>query len=447
MRAYLEERADRIRGRRKKKKQARAARWRRQILRYSLLASLLYLGTSGMIRVPWALPDPEEDVKVSGNQVVSCAQIKQVLMPCLQKPVYSLNPKDLEARIRTLPGVHNAYVRRYLFPHPYIQVQIMEEFPWASVAAGPETPVCGVISETGKYIPVAQFPAVAQPYLRFFTAPCQKMSEPDVRTWANLVSFIAMQTGTPVEYVDLRKVDDIRVQAGDLQLRLGASDSTLPKRLNRLASILPVLGSIKERVDYINLGLDSNIPLKVSKFTKQDLAADTQRRLPPPAAPLAQTAPALTPSLNANNSAPAAPAQPTAAVHHPTNVRSTSAPAITPVVSVPRAVARPAPPRQHSFETPRQTIVQSAPRHSRTASQRANVARQTTHAPPIASPTAQRDASQATARTVETNQPQPESHPVEAVQPPVSAPPPGPAAPAPAPAPSRRLATGEENNF
>lgn len=337
MRAYLEERAERIRGRRHKKKQARAARVRRQVLRYLLLAVLLYCGTTGMIRVPWALPDPDEDVKVSGNQVVSSVQIKKVLKPCLHKPVYTLNPKELEARIKSLPGVHNAFVRRYLFPHPYIQVQIMEEFPWASVAAGPESAVCGVISETGRYIPVAEFPGIAQPSLRFFTAPCQKMSEGEVRTWANWVSFIAIQTGLPIEYVDLRKADDIRVQAGDLQLRLGAADSTLPKRLNRLSSIMPVLSTIKERVDYINLGLDSNIPLKVSKApAKQDGPIDYSHYSGPPLPQIIQPVIAAAPVLSQSP----ASAAPGSARQANTTAGATTATAIS---SAPPA-STPAPP-------------------------------------------------------------------------------------------------------
>lgn len=266
MRAYLEERADRIRGRRTKRKQARTARLRRQVLRYVLLVSLLYVGVAAFVKVQWSLPDPESDVKVSGNLVVSSAQVKQVLMPLLRKPVYSLNPKDLEARVKSLPDVNNAFVRRYLFPRPHIAVHIMEEFPWASVAAGPESPVCGVVSETGRFIPVAQFPNVPRPALMIFAEPCLKLSQSEVRSWANCVNFVSAQTGTAVSVVDLRKSDDIRMLSGELQLRLGSADSGLMKRLNRLPSILPVLSTIKEHVDYINLGLDSNIPLKVSKM-------------------------------------------------------------------------------------------------------------------------------------------------------------------------------------
>lgn len=278
MRAYLEERADRIRGRRTKRKQARTARLRRQVLRYVLLFTLLYLGIAAFLKVQWSLPDPNSDVKVSGNLVVSDAQVKQVLMPLLRKPVYTLNPKELEARIKSLPDVNNAFVRRYLFPRPHIAVHIMEEFPWASVAAGPESPVCGVVSETGKYIPVSQFPRVPQPALKIFAQPCVKLSESEVRSWANCVNFVGAQTGTMVDVVDLRKPDDIRMQAGDLQLRLGAADSTLLKRLNRLPSILPVLSTLKEHVDYINLGLDSNIPLKVSKMVPKPDSVDANKR-------------------------------------------------------------------------------------------------------------------------------------------------------------------------
>lgn len=294
--AYIEERADRIRGRRTKRKQARTARLRRQVLRYVLLVSLLYVGVAAFVKVQWSLPDPDSDVKVSGNLVVSGAQVKQVLMPLLRKPVYSLNPKELEARVKSLPDVNNAFVRRYLFPRPHIAVHIMEEFPWASVAAGPESPVCGVVSETGRYIPVAQFPNVPQPPLRIFAEPCVKLSQSEVRSWANCVNFVAAQTGTTVDTVDLRKSDDIRMQAGELQLRLGSADSGLLKRLNRLPSILPVLSTIKEHVDYINLGLDSNIPLKVSKMPiKQDHAGSAHRV---PSAAALTSAPSAVPPVS-----------------------------------------------------------------------------------------------------------------------------------------------------
>ncbi|HMY54889.1 MAG TPA: hypothetical protein PK671_18145, partial [Candidatus Obscuribacter sp.] len=50
-----------------------------------------------------------------------------------------------------------------------------------------------------------------------------------------------------------------------LHLKLGMPDATLTRRLGRLVSILPTVETMKDRVEYIDLGLDNSIPLKVSK--------------------------------------------------------------------------------------------------------------------------------------------------------------------------------------
>jgi hypothetical protein len=45
----------------------------------------------------------------------------------------------------------------------------------------------------------------------------------------------------------------------------------LNKRLSRLPSVLPVLATLKkENIDYVDLSLDSNVPLKISKLSKKE---------------------------------------------------------------------------------------------------------------------------------------------------------------------------------
>lgn len=271
LKVYLEERAGRIRGRREKRKLARVSRTRRQVLRYSFLFALLFVGVAGFFKVSWTIVDPDADIKVSGNQVVSAKQIRRVLIPFMQKPIYSLNPKELEAKVQNLPDVQHAFIRRYLFPHPYLDVQVMEEFPWASFAAGPKQEVYAVIAQTGRLVPIEQFPSVPQPALQIYGNSNAQFSENDVATISNWINFIAAQTALPIEYVDMRKPADVQVKVGDLLLRLGAADSMLTKRLSRLPSVLPVLANLKkENIEYVDLSLDSNVPLKISKLSKSE---------------------------------------------------------------------------------------------------------------------------------------------------------------------------------
>src|SRR5206468_179574 len=90
------------------------------------------------------------------------------------------------------------------------------------------------------------------------------------------VAFIAAQTGKKVDYVDMRQPQTIWVQDGDLRLKIGVADSTLTRRLGRLASTVPALDKVDGQLDYIDLALDNNIPLKVSKIDPKHPAQKAQ---------------------------------------------------------------------------------------------------------------------------------------------------------------------------
>lgn len=279
--AYTEEREERIRSRRSKRKQGRIARLRRQVLRYTVLATLLYVGCAGLVKVPWAPMDANEDIQIQGNQVVTAAQIKAVLAPHMRRPVYTLDPHQLAAEIRNLPAVHMAGVRRYILPRPHIVVYVMEEFPWASLAHAPGEPVQAVISQTGRMIPVSEYPAVAQPQLLIYGNPDFKFSQSDVVSWANWTQYVSTQTGRSVNSLDLRQANNIKLQAGDLALRLGSADTTLSKRLSRLSSIVPALAQLKDTIEYIDLGLDANVPVRISKEKKERSPLATPENVSP----------------------------------------------------------------------------------------------------------------------------------------------------------------------
>ena len=69
----------------------------------------------------------------------------------------------------------------------------------------------------------------------------------------------------------------------DDQTRLGKGipDASLTRRLGRLVSVLPAVEPIKEKLEYIDLGLDNSVPLKVNKDLPpeklRELAAQKQK--------------------------------------------------------------------------------------------------------------------------------------------------------------------------
>lgn len=276
MKQPLQKRQDWIRGRREKRKLARQARTRRQILRYSLLLIMVVIGICGFTQLPWRITDLQSQVSIHGNKVVSDLQIRQAVGAALNQPVYELDPSKLSSKVCELPAVRHAFVRRYVLPRPSLRVEVMEEFPWATYSSQPGAAPDGVIAETGRYIPLNQFPGVVQPPLRLCGEKALKLRATDIAQWDNWVRLIQAQTGQPVMLVDMRKSTAIQAFSGGYELHLGAVDSTLNRRLGRLSSVMPVVANLKEELKYIDLSLDSNIPLKVDKSGKKKPAVESQ---------------------------------------------------------------------------------------------------------------------------------------------------------------------------
>lgn len=265
----VEKRKEWIKSRRDQRKLARNARLRRQTFRFMLLATLLTIGFFGFRYVPWYLTDPSQ-ITVKGNLVVTPEQVKSAIANNVSEPLYKVDPKLLEKSVQRLEAVRFAFVRRYTLPQPRITVDILEEFPWASFSSDAEKPPDYVIAQSGRMIPIARFPTVMQPPLRVYGKPNLKMTSNEVAQWASWIALISEQSHMPVQYIDMRSPFDVRVQNGDLYLKLGTPDSSLTRRLGRLTSVMTAIEPMKEQLEYVDLGLDNNIPLKVARVARKD---------------------------------------------------------------------------------------------------------------------------------------------------------------------------------
>lgn len=275
----VDQRKDWIKSRRKKRKTARGARLRRQMFRLFLVMSILTLGVFGFTYLPWSLNDSESEIVVKGNDFTGTEQIRKVVAEALYKPVYKMDPKSLEKKVESLETINNAFVRRYAFPRPHIVVEVLEEQPWASMGHNPDLPTDAVIAETGRIIPLKKFPNVTSPKLKIYVASNFKMTPVDVKQWATWVKFIEAQTKQPVLYVDMRKPFDVSVRTEELALKIGIPDAALTQRLSRLTSIMPTLKRYEFELEYVDLALDNNIPLKLCKSADEKAAAEKAAEL------------------------------------------------------------------------------------------------------------------------------------------------------------------------
>lgn len=268
---YAERRRTWIKSRRQKRKAARHARIRRQVFRGALLLFVMVLGTMGFCQLPWSLTDIDNDIVVRGNLYTPTEQIKKRLSTsCLYVPVYRLDPARIEKSLEEFAPVKRAYVRRYGLPHPRLVVDVVEEFPWASLTSSPEAKPHAVIAESGRLIPVAKFPNFPRPALTICGSKALSMESDDVKQWGTWIGYIEAQTSETVSNLDIRRPYDVRVKTTSTQLRLGVPDTTLTHRLGRLASIMPEVKKYGDQIEYVDLALDNNVPLKLSKEKVQE---------------------------------------------------------------------------------------------------------------------------------------------------------------------------------
>ena len=204
--------------------------------------------------------------------------IRKTLKDSQSVPLYELNPADLERKLERLETVKHAFVRRYSLPQPHMSVEILEEFPWAALARGPEEPARYVISESGRAIPIAKFPQVEVPNLTIYSSKPIKLKPQDVKQWATWLGYVQDQTDREVAFVDMRRPFDVRIgSADDIYIKIGIPDTTLTRRLGRLTTIMPTVEKYHDRLEHIDLALENNVPLKLSKEPRTPKSSETTK--------------------------------------------------------------------------------------------------------------------------------------------------------------------------
>jgi hypothetical protein len=265
----VEKRRQWIRSRREQRKLTKLARLRRQLMRYTALALLLVGGGIAFYKTCWNLPSQPTDgrsICIKGNFVASNTQILEALTKSTNVPIYALDPTVLEKKIESLDVIKQAFVRRYALPYPHLQVEVLEEFPWATLYFNDQSAPQFVISQSGRLVSIQDFPHVYQPTLKIY-APSKnniRFNADEVSRWANWISYIEKQGQCPVFSIDMCEPHNVKVETSKFVIALGNLDSSLTSRLYRLASVLDILASEKRQPSYVNLGLNSNIPVKLA---------------------------------------------------------------------------------------------------------------------------------------------------------------------------------------
>ena len=83
-----------------------------------------------------------------------------------------------------------------------------------------------------------------------------------------IVKAVETYSNEKVEYIDMRKPNDVFVKIQTTSIRLGMLDSTVYERIKRIYTILPQIGDMGNQAKYIDLSWDKVNYLKLKKNKK-----------------------------------------------------------------------------------------------------------------------------------------------------------------------------------
>mgnify|MGYP004634360785 FL=1 len=84
-----------------------------------------------------------------------------------------------------------------------------------------------------------------------------------------IVKAVETYSNEKVEYIDMRKPNDVFVKIQTTSIRLGTLDSTVYERIKRIYTILPQITNVDSQIQYIDLSWDKVNYLKMKKPIKK----------------------------------------------------------------------------------------------------------------------------------------------------------------------------------
>lgn len=261
----------------KRKKTERKLRKKRKkvdhlknFLSSTLLILLIIIGYEFFKLPQWYLPQDtfsnlnSDRIEVINNKIVPTHIIKNELKDIdVQKlPIFLLSVTPIKKELYKIPVMKKIYVRRYGFP-ARIQIIVRERVPIAIIKSDINAQQAtafyttdGVLITNKKYMNISD---VEPKLLKILTnsknlqqdVPFEKYQEIE-----KIVQAVETYSNEKVEYIDLRKPNDIYVKIKTTSIRLGMIDNTVYERIKRIYTILPQISEVNSKIKYIDLSWD-----------------------------------------------------------------------------------------------------------------------------------------------------------------------------------------------
>lgn len=209
-------------------------------------------------------------VEIINNKIVPSHKILVLLknsnVPNV--PVYMARTDAIKRELMKLPPVENVYIRRYAFP-ARIQIIVRERIPAVTVSPDEKIPPVAFFTTDGKLIG-REFLPLDKSFKTILVLSYGNKGD-DYRKWnlkkiheiEKIAKYVETYSGEQVEYIDLRKPDDVFVKIKTVNIRIGQLDENVYKRIERLPSLLPQVKLIDSKIKYLDLKWDKVNYLKL----------------------------------------------------------------------------------------------------------------------------------------------------------------------------------------
>ncbi|BDA65911.1 polypeptide-transport-associated domain-containing protein [Rivularia sp. IAM M-261] len=258
-----------LEGRRKKLRKQRRKKIIQTVWQSFALVSL----TGGLL---WATVQPtwlvktEQDVKVSGNQLLSADKIQSLLPLSYPQSVWKIEPSHIAQSLQKQPLIAHASVTRRLFP-PGLIVEVIERVPVAIVqktqASDEKTPLL-LLDATGVLIDVdtknLKTLKAGLPNLKVIGSPDQYRE-----FWGMLYEAVS-KSSVEITKIDCQDLTNVILTTEIGRVHLGALGPQLTEQIKVLAQMRHLPAKINTtKIQYIDLTNPDLPTMQLQNSTKE----------------------------------------------------------------------------------------------------------------------------------------------------------------------------------
>lgn len=245
-----------LRKTRKQKQRQRSIRSMQGVWRSLALMGLASAAVWITTRPEWILYSSEQ-IKITGNQVLSTATVRTLIPLKYPQSLLSLKPQRLEEEIETTGPIAEAIVSRQLLP-PSLSIQVQERLPVARATApiSPTTQaqafIKGYLDEQGNWLPETAYGNVNNE-MPLPTLEVLGLRAIQVKQWRDIYPVI-MRSPTKITNIDWRNTNNLILNTEKGQFHLGDDLTQLEQQVMAIAKFASLDTAVMpQAIDYIDL--------------------------------------------------------------------------------------------------------------------------------------------------------------------------------------------------